>query len=587
MEYKKDSWDLEDIRPKNIDATYKKLEDLTSEIETYKKSFKDISRKDFHKMVELNDELDVLVYRMSVAIHLKFSENTADPNVNQEMAKLDLFTTGLCNRLLFFSQGIKNMSKKRLDYLIEGLSEDDKYSFKESWKKRKHQLPMNIQEIVNLKDLTGTVAMKKIYDKLTSKFKFSWVIDGKRQQISESKLVSFFKDEDRKTREEAYRKQHKKYEDFAGVIGDIYISLVKDWGNMAKKRKYKSPINKRNKSNEISDKIIENLLESTKSNRFLFQEYFKIKKHLCGIKGKMKRTDVYAPVKLEIDQKFPFEEAVKMVLDAFDSFSPEYKEMAEKMFSKRHVYSIESENKRGGAFCMGVPPGYLPYVFMNYYDRLDDVSTLAHELGHAIHDQLALVEHSLSTYHPSLPLAETASIFAERLLSEKLFRETNDKEIKKALLVESLDGSFATVLRQTYFVKFEKDAHDLINSSEGTNVEKLSELYLENLREQFGDSLHVQDHFKNEWLRIPHIFRSPFYCYAYSFGNLLTLALYEEYKEQGKAFVPKHKRILAAGGSDSPYNILKKEGIDLNQESFWQKGFDVLRKDLENLEKLI
>jgi oligoendopeptidase F len=211
------------------------------------------------------------------------------------------------------------------------------------------------------------------------------------------------------------------------------------------------------------------------------------------------------------------------------------------------------------------------------------VATLAHELGHAIHSQLA-AEHNLFTFHSSLPLAETASTFGEMMLVDRLLDTDRDATVRQSLLFRQVDDAYATVMRQAYFALFERQAHDMIQH--GATVDELSVAYLENLRQQFGDAVQVSDEFRWEWVSIPHIYHTPFYVYAYTFGQLLVLSLYQQYKVEGDAFKPRYLSLLSAGGSKSPENILSVAGIDMRSASFWQGGFDVILRLVEQLEKI-
>ena len=197
-------------------------------------------------------------------------------------------------------------------------------------------------------------------------------------------------------------------------------------------------------------------------------------------------------------------------------------------------------------------------MLVNYNGKIDDVSTLAHELGHAVHALMA-PDHSALTFHSSLPLAETASVFSEMLLLERLLCEEDDPAVRRDILARFVDNAYATVIRQAYFVLFEREAHDLIE--EGQTTEFLAERYLANLQEQFGDAVELSDEFRWEWVSIPHIYATPFYCYAYSFGQLLVLALYRQFETEGETFVPKYLKILAYGGSQSPAAILEEAAL--------------------------
>ncbi|MFC1549453.1 M3 family metallopeptidase [Nitrospirota bacterium] len=220
---------------------------------------------------------------------------------------------------------------------------------------------------------------------------------------------------------------------------------------------------------------------------------------------------------------------------------------------------------------------------MNYTGEPREVATLAHELGHAIHS-MAASEHSVLTFGSSLPLAETASVFSEMLLLDHLLEKEESPELRRDILFETIDSIYATVLRQAFFVMFEQAAHAL--AREGRTVDELSDVYLQNLSAQFGESVDIDEVFRHEWVSIPHIFHVPFYCYAYSFGMLLSLALYSRYKKEGEAFVPTFMRILAHGGAESPEAVLKEAGVDMSDPGFWRGGFRVIEEMTGRLDSI-
>jgi oligoendopeptidase F len=208
---------------------------------------------------------------------------------------------------------------------------------------------------------------------------------------------------------------------------------------------------------------------------------------------------------------------------------------------------------------------------------------MAHELGHAIHSMLA-AHHSLFTQHSSLPLAETASTFGEMMLIDRLLQQESDETVRRDLLFRQVDDAYATILRQAFFALFERQAHELIQ--QGASVDQLSDAYLKNLQAQFGDSVELSDEFRWEWVSIPHIYQVPFYVYAYAFGQLLVLSLYQQYKMEGESFKPRYLKILSAGGSEAPARVLTEAGIDIRDAAFWQGGFNVIAGLLEQLEAL-
>ena len=297
---------------------------------------------------------------------------------------------------------------------------------------------------------------------------------------------------------------------------------------------------------------------------------------------KLRRYDVYAPV-VESDKKYDFGKAAEMVMESFGTFDPKLASLAKRVFDDEHLDSEVRKGKRGGAFCWSVTPEMSPWVMLNYQGRADDVATMAHELGHAIHAMLA-EHHTIFTFHSSLPLAETASTFGEMMLVDQLLENETDESVRRDLLFRQVDDSYATIMRQAYFALFERKAHAMVK--ENASVDELAAAYLENLATQFGDAVDVSDEFKWEWVSIPHIYHTPFYVYAYAFGQLLVLSLYKQFKAEGEAFKPRYLKLLSAGGSQAPEKILTEAGINIRSTEFWQGGFDVIKDLVTQLEAL-
>ncbi len=326
---------------------------------------------------------------------------------------------------------------------------------------------------------------------------------------------------------------------------------------------------------------METLLNIARKNTGIFRRYFKLKARHLGM-DKLRRYDIYAPVS-KSQKKFEFDAAAQMIFEAFTAFEPKFAEMARRVFEKDYLDSEIRKGKDSGAFCWSVMPKMTPYVLLNYQGRAYDVATMAHELGHAVHSMLA-TQHSLFTFQPCLPLAETASTFGEMMLTDKLLAEESDESVRRDLLFKQVDDAYAAIMRQAYFALFEKQAHEMVMKN--ASVDELNAAYFENLKEQFGDSMKLTDEFKWEWVSIPHIYAVPFYVYAYAFGQLLVLSLYQQFKAEGESFKPKYLRILAAGGSQAPAKILGDAGIDIRSAKFWQGGFDVVDRLVGKLEKL-
>jgi oligoendopeptidase F len=327
--------------------------------------------------------------------------------------------------------------------------------------------------------------------------------------------------------------------------------------------------------------VIDTLLEVCRSNAGIFQRYFTLKAGTLGME-RLRRYDLYAPV-AGTEKTYAYGEAVELVLESFRRFVPKVADLAQKVFDENHIDSESRRGKRSGAFCATVSPDYTPWLSQTFKGKPEDVATLAHELGHAVHSLMA-DEHSLLTQHAALPLAETASTFGEMLLVDRLLELDPATDVRRTLLFREMDNHYATILRQAYFALFERQAAEIID--QGGTVDDLSTAYLANLKEQFGESIELSDDFRREWLAVPHFHHAPFYVYAYTFGELLVLSLYQQYQREGEAFKPRYLQILAAGGSDSPERILQRAGIDMRSAAFWQGGFDVVEASLGKLQAL-
>jgi oligoendopeptidase F len=425
-------------------------------------------------------------------------------------------------------------------------------------------------------------ALVTVYQMITSQFTFDLEVEGELKKLTRSELTPYIMGPSADLRAAAYQEMYRVFGEQATILGQIYQHVVRDWASEnLTLRSYGSPIAARNLGNDIPDPVVDTLLDVCRQNAPLFQRYFRLKAGWLGV-DKLRRYDVYAPLSTS-DRTYSFGEAVDRVLGSLGDFAPALAGHARRVLAEHHLDAEVRPRKETGAFCYGAVPGLTPWVLVNYNGKANDVATLAHELGHAVHALMA-AEHSVLTFHASLPLAETASVFSEMLLIDRLLKEEPDPAVRRDVLARSVDDAYGTVMRQAYFVLFEREAHALIE--EGITADELAGRYLANLQEQFDDALTLSDEFRWEWVSIPHIYERPFYCYAYSFGQLLVLALYRQYQEEGASFVPRYLKILEHGGSESPATILQEAGIDMADPAFWQGGFDVIAGMIGELEAL-
>lgn len=586
MAYQLQRWSLKDLYP-GFDSP--ELESAFDQIEEQVTSFEGVRGKlrpemptdEFLYVVKALEDTTRIIHNLDAFSGLCFAADTQDQAAQTLQSRVQQFEADIQNRVLFFSLWWKEVDDVNAQRLMDA-SGDYRYFLEEMRHFKPHTLSEAEEKVVNIKDVTGANALVTLYDSITNRYAFKFKVDGKAQELTRAQLMSFVYSADPKVRAKAYQEQFRVYGNDGPILGQMYQTRVRDWHNEnVGLRKFGSPISARNLMNDIPDEAVNALLDVAQRNAPVFQRFFKLKAKQLGVK-KIRRYDIYAPV-AGSDKQYPYEQAADMVLDSFSAFSPEFGALAQRVFDENHLDSEIRKGKRGGAFCWGVLPETTPYVLVNYQGSAREVATLAHELGHAIHAMLAS-HHSTFTFHSSLPLAETASTFGEMMLVDKLLAVETDEDVRRDILFRQVDDSYATIGRQAFFAMFERKAHDMIMKN--ASVDEVSAMYLENLKEQFGDSLDLSDDFKWEWVAIPHFYHTPFYVYAYAFGKLLVLSLYKQFKAEGDSFKPKYRKILAAGGSEAPARILADAGIDIRSAAFWQGGFDVIKEQVDELEKL-
>jgi oligoendopeptidase F len=581
-------WDLGELFPgfdsPDLQGAFENVEEQVTSFEGVRNKLNsDIDAETFLDVVRASEEMTRIVNRIYAFAGLSFAADTQDQNAQSLMGRVQQFVAEMQNRTLFFNLWWKDLDDANAQRLMD-VAGDYRYYLEEIRHFKPHTLSEAEEKVINLKDVTGSSALINLYDAITNRYVFKLEVNGEVKELTRAQLQPYVQGPDPDLRAKAYQELYRVYGEDGPVLGQMYQTRARDWYNEnIMMRKFSSPMSVRNLANDIPDEAVNVLMDVTKKNAHIFQRYFKMKAKYVGTpSGKLRRYDIYAPV-AKSDKAFEFGDAARMVLESFSAFEPKVGELAQRVFDQDHLDSEVRKGKQGGAFCASINPENTPYVLMNYTGRARDVATLAHELGHAIHAMLAS-HHSTFTFHSSLPLAETASTFGEMMLTEKLLSEETDEAVRRDILFKQMDDAFATILRQIYFAMFEREAHEMIQKNASTD--ELSAAYMENLKEQFGDSVELSDEFKWEWVSIPHIYHTPFYVYAYAFGQLLVFSLYQQFKAEGESFKPKYLKILSAGGSEAPERILADAGIDIRSAQFWQGGFDVLSRMVDELEKL-
>lgn len=588
VEFQLGRWDLSELvkNPKS-QAFQKQIYELEKQAKKFEriKSKLDpkIPSKKFMSILQEVEKISEKMNKIGGYASLLYSSDTQSDEATSLMTKMSKLGSEISNKILFFDLWWKTqVDEKNAKRLMKNAGELVEYlSHKRLF--AKYALSEPEERIINTLDVTGVSALVKLYDKITNAYEYKMKIGNKTRIMTREELTNYVRNTNSNIRETAYKTILTKYTENKGVIGEIYQNIVLNWRDEGIEiRRYKTPISMRNIGNDVDDKTIESLLSVCRKNSLIFQKFFAQKAKMLKMK-KLRRYDVYAPATVNIKEKnYTYSKSVKLVFESLGKFSETLEEFARKVFNENHIDSSIRQGKRDGAFCSTLTPKITPYVLVNFTGKSRDVFTLAHELGHAVHSQAAQ-DRSILVQDAPLPLAETASTFSELLLYDNLSGKISNDE-KKIMLSEKIDDLYATILRQSFFTIFEVDVHKQIGK--GTTVDEISKTYMQNLKEQLGNSVSISEDFAIEWSCIPHFYHTPFYCYAYSFGNLLTLSLFQRYKKEGKDFVPSYINILAAGGSKKPEKLLSEYGFDIRSPKFWQEGFDYVNEQVKSLSSL-
>ncbi len=442
-----------------------------------------------------------------------------------------------------------------------------------------HTLSEAEEKIMAEKSNTGSKAFSRLFDEIINNIEFDVRINGKLRKLKESQTLSLMYDSNRNTRRSASKGLTKGLVENSHVLTYIFNTLVNDHSINDRIRSYKDPMSSRHLSNEISNETVSALITSCEENYDMVHKYYELKKKIIGLK-KFYDYDRYAPISNDT-KKFSYDKAKNIILNSFNEFSPKMAEVSNLFFNNNWIDAELRDGKRGGAFSHGTVPSVHPYVFTNYTGRTRDVMTLAHELGHGVHQYLSR-KQGYFQFHTPLTTAETASVFAEMLVFHNLLRSGLSKKQKLSLICGKLEEIFATVFRQVVLTRFEQLLHNKRRNEGELTTEGINKLWIETNEAMYGKSVELTDNYGYWWLYIPHFIHSPFYCYAYSFGELLVFSLFNIYEKQGKKFIPKYINLLSSGGSEAPDELVKKVGVDINDPDFWNGGLNLIRNMVDN-----
>jgi oligoendopeptidase F len=531
----------------------------------------------FARSIRRIERIQVNLGRLSTYAFLNFVTQVKNDAASAFMQKCTEDASQINKELVFFDLEWAKMDQKSADRLLAAEETAPYRHYLSNIRKYRNHLLSESEESLLLEiSPVGKESWITLFEKLMGNLEFG---ESKR---GEEEVLSDLHDANREVRRAAATELSEGLQSQLHILTHIFNTILADKMIDDRMRKYPSWVSSRNLSNELEDSTVEALVSSTVARYDIVQRYYGIKKDLLNL-TELQDYDRYAPLPSLPEELVSWQECKNIVLDGFRSFSPEMADIADLFFTNNWIHAPLLDGKRGGAFAHPAVPDANPYILVNYTGNLRDISTVAHELGHGIHQYLAREKGYFNSDTP-LVLAETASVFAELLIFHKQLETIEDPSVKKAFICQKLESIFATVFRQISMNRFEDMIHNSRRQKGEVSTELLSELWMTSQKDMFGDSVGLGDNYRIWWSYIPHFLHTPGYVYSYAFGELLVLSLYNLYLEEGKDFIPKYIHLLQDGGSHSPYELLKPFAIDLNDPTFWQGGLKVIEKMLNEVE---
>ena len=579
-------WDLSDLYSgRDSEALKRDLVQLASDAEAFRGRYQghlaDLSGAALGAAIETYERLQEQSGRIIGYASLVHAGDLADSEIGRFFQTMQERINAVSTTLLFFTLGLNRIN----DADLAAKQADPALARYRPWLRdtrafRPHQLSDEIEKLLHEKYVAGRAAWTRLFDETIANLRFP--IGDK--ELTEAEALNLLSDRDRETRHEA-----------ALVIGDVLgknartfalitNTLAKDKEIEDRWRRFARPISSRNLANFVEDEVVDALIAAVRdSYPRLAHRYYKLKAGWFGV-AQLPFWDRNAPLPEDEDREIPWCEAEETVLSAYGALSPELAAIGRRFFAGRWIDAPVRPGKASGAFAHPTVPSAHPYLLLNYQGRVRDVMTLAHELGHGVHQVLAAKQGYLMADTP-LTLAETASVFGETLTFRSLLARETDPRRRKIMLAAKVEDMLNTVVRQIAFASFEIKVHDERREAELT-PDKLGEIWLEVQRESLGPALSLDDPYRYYWTYIPHFIHTPFYVYAYAFGDCLVNSLYAVYQDAHQGFAEKYLELLKAGGTLRHGDLLAPFGLDAANPFFWSKGLSVIAGFLDELEQL-
>ncbi len=529
------------------------------------------------------EAITVLIVKPITYANLVFAADVSKPEHGAFMQEQTERATELQVKLMFFELELQAAPASVIDPLLsDPCLANFLHHIHVSRTYSKYRLSEKEEVLMEELANTGSRAWNRLFDEVTANHVYRVTLDGEEQEMSQQEVLAMLRHEDRSTRQAAADSFSAGLKEQERVLTFIFNTLLQDKAIDDRLRKFDFAEQSRHLSNELDKETVELVIRLCREFYPLVARYYRVKRSILGL-DELTHIDRYAPL-FAAEEKVTWDRAQSIVLEAFGAFSADMAEKGSEFFDKNWIDAEPRKGKMGGAFCSYNTPDTHPVLLQSYLDKMDDVMTLAHELGHGVHASYSR-EQSYFNYHGTLPLAELASTFGEMLVFEKLVAGASDKD-KLALYAGKIEGIFATVFRQAAMYQFEKGAHSKRRTEGELTSDELGEIWQSELQAMFGDSVALGEQHRSWWMYVGHFTGSPFYVYAYSFGELLVLSLYEMAKKAGPGFADRYVEVLKLGGSKTPAELMGMLDIDLQSEEFWRGGFAALENIMSEFERL-
>lgn len=586
------TWKLTDLyRSPDDPALERDLDLALRRASAFEKKFKGaftrkpgMTGKNLSLMLEEFEQILILRDKPVIYAHLLFSGDTQSAAFGKLLQKTQSRSTAIQKHLIFAELEWCALDEAKAEKLIANPScARWKHYLQASRRYRPHLLSEPEEKIVSELENTGSRAFVRLFDQSLGAMKFELKHGGKTSLLSEQEALSLLYSADRPERQAAAEALTRGFEANLAPLTFIFNTIVDHHATIDRLRSYAHPMAARHLGNETDKRTVDTLLAACDAHSGLVGRYYRLKTKLLGLK-KLYDYDRYAPISANLPG-CSWKEGQEIVRSAYAEFSPEFGDIVDRFFRERWIDAELRPGKRGGAFSAGTTPDLHPFILLNYSDRLRDVATLAHELGHGIHQFLSQKQGYIQSDTP-LTLAETASVFGEMLTFHRLLDSQKKPEVRLALLCSKIEDIFATVFRQAALTRFEQRLHDARRKDGELDADTISRYWMETNTAMFDGSVELTPGYRHWWCYITHFIHSPFYCYAYAFGEMLVLSLYALYRRQGAAFVPKYRELLAAGGSASPVELTRRVGLDITRPVFWKQGMLLIDELVSETEEL-